>query len=40
VNLADAIEKYVVKLARQICADEAIRKRHVLAAEMRGGGEQ
>ena len=38
-HLADAIEKRVVKLARQIGADESIGKRHVLAAEMRGGSE-
>ena len=38
-HLADAIEKSVVKLARQIGAHESIGKRHVLAAEMRGGSE-
>src|SRR5262249_24367450 len=38
-HLADAIEKRIVKLARQIGADEAVGEGHVLAAEMRGGSE-
>ena len=38
-DLADAIEIGIVKLARQVLADDAVGESHVLAAEMRGGSE-
>ena len=39
-DLAHAIEKEIVILARHVLADERVAERHVLTAKMRGGFEE